>query len=157
VITTPLTVFKELIENALDAKATAVSLESAPDLLSYFVVKDNGTGIPHDDRPLMAAPHCTSKIQNYEDISEVATLGFRGEALASLAAISGNLTIATRTEKESVGVACDIGKDGKISRLVNCDKKQFIFMFGVSIDKNDTVLLYKARIKMHLNCIATNL
>jgi len=107
-----------LIENALDAKATTVSVESAPDLLSYFVVKDNGSGIPHDDRPLMAAPHCTSKIQNYEDISEVATLGFRGEALASLAAISGNLTISTRTEKETVGVSCDIGKDGKISRLV---------------------------------------
>ncbi|KAK6332764.1 hypothetical protein TWF696_002786 [Orbilia brochopaga] len=117
VITDPITVIKELVENALDAKATSVIVEASADLLSHIQVKDNGGGIDPADRPLMAKPHCTSKISTFDDLLDVATLGFRGEALASLATVSGGLTITTRVKNESIAVACEIARDGSLKTI----------------------------------------
>ncbi|KAJ6262754.1 hypothetical protein Dda_1311 [Drechslerella dactyloides] len=117
VITDPITVIKELVENALDAQATSVIVEASSDLVSHIQVKDNGGGIDPADRPLMAKPHCTSKISTFDDLLDVATLGFRGEALASLAAVSGGLTITTRVKDEAIAVACEISRDGSLKTI----------------------------------------
>ncbi|KAF3905362.1 hypothetical protein ABW21_db0200840 [Orbilia brochopaga] len=119
VITDPITVIKarELVENALDATATSVIIEASADLLSHILVKDNGGGIAPADRPLMAKPHCTSKISTFDDLLDVTTLGFRGEALASLATVSGSLTITTRVKDEAIAVACEIARDGSLKTI----------------------------------------
>ncbi|EPS38403.1 hypothetical protein H072_7854 [Dactylellina haptotyla CBS 200.50] len=117
VITDPITVIKELIENALDAGATSILVEASPDLISHIQVKDNGPGIDPSDRQLMARPNCTSKIVSFDDLLDVATLGFRGEALASLATVSGVLAITTRVKSESIAVAYEIAPDGSLNTI----------------------------------------
>ncbi|KAK6533175.1 hypothetical protein TWF281_007328 [Arthrobotrys megalospora] len=117
VITDPITVIKELIENALDAGATSIIVEASSDLVSHIQVKDNGSGIDPNDRNLMAKPHCTSKISTFDDLLDVTTLGFRGEALASLANVSGVLTITTRIKDEAMAVACEIAPDGSLKTI----------------------------------------
>ncbi|KAK6505343.1 hypothetical protein TWF481_007248 [Arthrobotrys musiformis] len=117
VITDPITVVKELIENALDAGATSILIEASSDLVSHIQVKDNGCGIDPNDRNLMAKPHCTSKISTFDDLLDVTTLGFRGEALASLANVSGALTITTRIKDEALAVACEIAPDGSLKTI----------------------------------------
>ncbi|KAK6503970.1 hypothetical protein TWF506_002187 [Arthrobotrys conoides] len=117
VITDPLTVIKELVENALDAGATSIIIEASSDLVSHIQVKDNGCGIDPNDRSLMAKPHCTSKISTFDDLLDVTTLGFRGEALASLANVSGLLTIVTRIKNEAMAVACEIAPDGSLKTI----------------------------------------
>ncbi|KAF3905524.1 hypothetical protein AA313_de0202107 [Arthrobotrys entomopaga] len=117
VITDPITVIKELIENALDAGANSIIIEASPDLVSHLQIRDNGCGIDPSDRHLMAKPHCTSKMVTFDDLWDITTLGFRGEALASLAAVSGALTITTRVKAESMAVACKIGLDGSLKLI----------------------------------------
>ncbi|RVD82910.1 uncharacterized protein DFL_007320 [Arthrobotrys flagrans] len=117
VITDPITVIKELIENALDAGAASIIIEASSDLVSHIQVKDNGCGIDPNDRNLMAKPHCTSKISTFDDLLDVTTLGFRGEALASLANVSGLLTITTRIKDEAMAVACEIAPDGSLKTI----------------------------------------
>ncbi|KAK6342642.1 hypothetical protein TWF718_008036 [Orbilia javanica] len=117
VITDPITVIKELLENALDAGATSIVVEASSDLVSHIQVKDNGCGIDPNDRNLMAKPHCTSKISTFDDLLDVTTLGFRGEALASLANVSGLLTITTRIKNEAMAVACEIAPDGSLKTI----------------------------------------
>lgn len=100
-------VVKELIENSVDAGASSIrcDLESAGRVL--IRVRDNGSGIPREELGLALAPHATSKIACEEDLSHITTLGFRGEALASIAAVS-KLTLSSRTADESDGfcVSC---------------------------------------------------
>ncbi|EWC45272.1 hypothetical protein DRE_05999 [Drechslerella stenobrocha 248] len=109
---------QELVENALDATATSIVIEASPDLVSHIQVKDNGYGINPSDRPLMARQHCTSKLTSFDDLVEgVTTLGFRGEALASLAAVSGGFTITTRVRSETIAVACEIACDGSLKAI----------------------------------------
>ncbi|KAF3168404.1 hypothetical protein TWF788_010903 [Orbilia oligospora] len=117
VITDPITVIKELVENALDAGATSIIVEASSDLVSHIQIKDNGCGIDPNDRHLMAKPHCTSKISTFDDLLDVTTLGFRGEALASLANVSGLLTIITRVKNEAMAVACEIASDGSLKTI----------------------------------------
>ncbi|KAK6330187.1 hypothetical protein TWF730_004683 [Orbilia blumenaviensis] len=117
VITDPIIVIKELVENALDAGATSIIIEASPDLVSHIQVKDNGCGISPSDRNLMAKPHCTSKISTFDDLLDVNTLGFRGEALASLANVSGVLTITTRVKDEALAVACEMSSDGSLKTI----------------------------------------
>ncbi|KAF3276812.1 hypothetical protein TWF970_005992 [Orbilia oligospora] len=117
VITDPITVVKELVENALDAGATSIIVEASSDLVSHIQIKDNGCGIDPNDRNLMAKPHCTSKISKFDDLLDVTTLGFRGEALASLANVSGLLTIITRVKNEAMAVACEIASDGSLKTI----------------------------------------
>src|SRR5438105_1604689 len=88
VIERPAYAVKELIENAIDAKATSISIHVEQAGLKKIVITDNGIGMSNEDLQECFKPHTTSKIFDENQLAGIATLGFRGEALASIAAIS---------------------------------------------------------------------
>lgn len=96
VIERPMAVVKELIENAIDAGAGTITVEIQDGGKSLIRITDNGSGIVKDDIKLAFAPHATSKIKNLQELLTISTLGFRGEALASIAAVS-QLEMLTKT------------------------------------------------------------
>ena len=116
VLNDPAGVIKELVDNALDARATSIAIEISSNTLDSIQVRDNGHGIPPQDRALVARPHCTSKIESEDDLKGIGgtSLGFRGEALASVAELSGSLTISTRVEGEQVAAALKINQHGDL-------------------------------------------
>lgn len=116
VLNDPAAVIKELLDNALDARATSISIEISSNTLDSIQVRDNGHGIPPEDRHLAAKPHCTSKIGSEDDLKAIggSSLGFRGEALASVAEMSGSLTISTRVEGEQVAIGLRISGQGEV-------------------------------------------
>jgi DNA mismatch repair protein MutL len=113
-LTDPVSVVKELIDNALDARASNITIEISANTLDVIQVKDNGHGIAPTDRPLVAKPYCTSKLKDEKDLALVGSsyLGFRGEALSSALEMSGGMTITTRVEGESVATAIKICQTG---------------------------------------------
>ena len=102
VVERPASVAKELIENAIDAAATDIRIELKDGGIALLRVVDNGAGIPAEELPLAFQRHATSKIVSIEDLPLVATLGFRGEALPSIAAVS-QVTFASRTAEAASG------------------------------------------------------
>lgn len=102
VIERPSSVVKELVENAIDAKATAVTVEIKEGGISLIRITDNGCGIAREQVPLAFLRHSTSKIQGIEDLLHVSSLGFRGEALSSIAAVS-QVELITKTYGELTG------------------------------------------------------
>ena len=115
VVDRPASVVKELLENALDAGATRIRIEVEAGGRKLIRITDNGHGMMRDDALLAFERHATSKIRSSDDLLSIATLGFRGEALPSIASIS-RLEMETRTEDEPSGTRIEIA-GGKVMRV----------------------------------------
>lgn len=120
VVERPSSVVKELVENCIDAGATVITVEIRHGGSSYIRVTDNGEGIAPDDVPTAFLRHATSKIRVGEDLDSIATLGFRGEALASICAVS-KTELITRTADSDSGVHYVIeGSDEVLQEEIGC-------------------------------------
>ena len=116
VIERPASVIKELVENAIDAHATAITVEIKNGGITFMRVADNGMGIERDDVKNAFLRHATSKIARQDDLDSIATLGFRGEALASICAVS-RVELLTKSSKEP---------DGTLYRLEGGEEREFM-------------------------------
>ncbi|KAA8616934.1 MutL DNA mismatch repair enzyme (ATPase) [Pyrenophora tritici-repentis] len=114
-------VVQELIDNALDARAKSMFVDITPNTIDPIQVKDDGHGIPAEDRPLVCRRYCTSKIRDFHDLRNVGGkwLGFRGEALSSMAEMSASLDVTTRVEGELVAVKTKYNRNGELASTVH--------------------------------------
>ena len=110
VVERPSSAVKEMVENSIDAGATSVTTEIKNGGLSFLRITDNGSGMSREDAMMCIRPHATSKIRNASDLASIMTLGFRGEALAAISAVT-NMRIMTAKKGETSGsvVVCDYG------------------------------------------------
>lgn len=140
VVTSPFCVVKELVENSIDANSTHILVEIKNGGKSLIRVIDNGIGIKNKQCKLAFLTHSTSKIKNEEDLDKIKTLGFRGEALSSIAAVS-KVLITTKTKKENLG--CRFLIEGSLEKefdLINCSD-------GTTIEVRDIFFNVPARLK----------
>ena len=116
VIERPVSVIKELIENSIDSGATRINIETVSGGLDQIKISDNGSGINSEDSPLVFERFATSKVRNKDDLMQITTLGFRGEALFSIAAVS-EIEMITKTisDKLATQIFVDQGKINSIS------------------------------------------
>ena len=138
VVERPSAAIKELVENSLDAGATAVTVEIRDGGITYFRVTDNGSGIQASDLKMAFERHATSKIRSQQDLYGVQTLGFRGEALASIAAVS-RVRCATRTADAESGMQL-LNEGGQITEI-----REAACPVGTSITVKD--LFYNAPVR----------
>ena len=118
VVERPASVIKELVENAIDAKAKNITIEIKDGGTTFMQVTDDGTGIEEDDIKSAFLPHATSKIKIASDLDSIATLGFRGEALASIASVS-KVSVVSKTAESELGTKLNVagGKFGEIKKV----------------------------------------
>lgn len=121
VVEKPASIVKELVENSLDAGATKIKVEIYDGGIREITVTDNGSGIEKEDLPLAFLPHATSKISDVDDLDGIMTLGFRGEALASICAVS-MVKLSTLSKGAETGYLIeanggDIGKISEVARV----------------------------------------
>ena len=140
VVESPASAIKELVENSLDAGATCVTVEIRDGGISYLRVTDNGRGIPSRDVRLAFERHATSKIRRSDDLFDLHTLGFRGEALASIAAVS-RLTLTTRSAREDAGTRA-VNEGGVIRSITEAASPQ-----GTTIVARDLFFNTPVRLK----------
>ena len=107
VVERPSSVVKELVENSIDAGASAITIEIKNGGTTFIRVSDNGKGIERNDIKIAFLSHATSKINDIEDLDNIFSLGFRGEALASIAAVS-QIEMITKTHSEEEGTKINI-------------------------------------------------
>jgi DNA mismatch repair protein MutL len=140
VVERPASVVKELLENSLDAGAKRVEISVEAGGKRLIRIVDDGQGMTHDDALLAFERHATSKIRSAEDLFEISTLGFRGEALPSIAAVS-RLVLETRHASENSGTRVEIA-GGKLR-----DVKEVAWPQGTSIEVRDLFFVTPARRK----------
>ena len=118
VVERPSSVVKELVENAIDAGSSAITIEIKDGGISFIRITDNGCGIPKDDIPKAFLRHATSKIKSIEDLMSVSSLGFRGEALSSIAAVS-QVELITKTMDDISGYryVCEGGEEKSLDEI----------------------------------------
>ncbi len=126
VVERPSSVVKELLENSVDAGAMIVSVEISGGGIDFIRITDNGRGIPKDQVETAFLRHATSKLNSIDDLEDIITLGFRGEALSSIASVS-QVEIVTRTEDDEAGTRLEISA-GKV-----IDKKEVGTVVGTVI------------------------
>ncbi|KAL8686986.1 MAG: hypothetical protein Q9218_006720, partial [Villophora microphyllina] len=116
-LTDSASVVKELLDNALDAHSTNITIEISTNALDVIQVKDNGHGIAPTDYALVGKRYCTSKIKDLDDLAKIggASLGFRGEALASAIEMSGGFVLSTRVAGEATGVSLKVSHNGEVA------------------------------------------
>ena len=120
VIERPSSVIKELVENSIDSGATAITVEIQQGGITYIRITDNGCGIAHEDVPVAFLRHATSKLNVKDDLSKILTLGFRGEALASICAVA-KCEVITKTKDEEYGTHYIIeGTEEKLIERSGC-------------------------------------
>lgn len=137
VIERPASVVKELLENALDSGATSITIDIGYGGLNQIKISDNGRGILAEDLPLAIAAHATSKITQLIDLYAITSMGFRGEALASIASIA-RLSIASRPAQQIHGMLLE--KNDQDIFLTPCARNQ-----GTSVDVRD--IFYNAPVR----------
>ncbi len=118
VVESPMSIVKELTENAVDAGATEISVVIRGGGIDYIRVTDNGCGIEYDDLPTAFLPHATSKIKNIDDLDTISTLGFRGEALPSIAAVA-DVSMQSRAKDSELGGMISFS-GGKLKSCEEC-------------------------------------
>ena len=118
VVERPSSVVKELVENSIDAGATDIIISIKDGGVSYINIQDNGIGIENGEIKKAFVPHATSKIENIEDLDSISTLGFRGEALASIANVC-MVTLKSRSNKDEAGKVIEIN-GGEIACEYEC-------------------------------------
>lgn len=121
VIERPVSVVKELVENSIDAGATNIIIKIYDGGKRKISISDNGSGINREDVNLAFIKHSTSKIENVDDLYRIHTMGFRGEALASIKAIS-NVTLISKTEAEEIGSKISFFNDNKRIENISTNK-----------------------------------
>ena len=114
VVDRPYSVVKELVENAIDAGATEIRVEIEGGGKRLIRVTDNGSGMGKDDLPLAYSSHATSKLYSADDLFSIRTLGFRGEAIASVAAVSRMEIVSRTQEGDAYSLACEGGALGEV-------------------------------------------
>lgn len=140
VVDRPASIVKELVENSIDAKATAITVEIKKGGISYIKITDNGVGFASDDIELAFERHATSKIRKEEDLAHITSMGFRGEALASVAAIS-KVTLTTKNVNEEIGNVARV-EAGKILSI-----EPAASVTGTKIEIRDVFFNVPARFK----------
>ena len=127
VIERPSSMVKELVENAVDAHATQITVEIRGGGIEYLRVSDNGDGIGEDDIVNAFLPHATSKIRNLSDLDSILSFGFRGEALSSIAAVS-DVELITKTKEDFFAHRIQIhgGERGEVEEVAGVDGSSFI-------------------------------
>lgn len=144
VVERPASIVKELLENSLDAGATAITVEIRGGGVDYIRVTDNGAGIPEEDVPTAFLRHATSKLTTVEDLENIESFGFRGEALASIAAVS-KVVMRTRTQESDCGTRISV-EGGVQTALEPCACPA-----GTTIEVNELFYNVPARLKFIKN------